>query len=159
MAVTVAYDELEEHRSPREVKGGTVWSTYFLQPPKGTRLPQAFLIENSPNRLLRTHYHDVDQFQVIVSGDGTLGKHAVRPYTVHFARAHTPYGPILSGDNGLAWLTIRARRDAEGAQFLPEKLEQLQQAVRQPWQISKDAIFTDFEGDVSLVPVPDVTDD
>jgi len=125
MATTVAYDEVSESRICREVKGGLRWSTYFMQPPKGTRLPQAFLVENTPHRLLRTHYHDVDQFQVIVSGDGTLGKHAVRPYSVHFARAHTPYGPITAGDKGLAWLTIRARRDAEGAQFLPEKREQL----------------------------------
>jgi hypothetical protein len=90
-------------------------------------------------------------FQVIVSGDGTLGTHAVRPCSVHFARAHTPYGPITAGPNGLSWLTIRARRDAEGAQFLPEKRDQLEQVTwRNPWQISQDSVFADFDGDVSL---------
>ena len=160
MAATVAYDELTETRIHKEVKGGSRWNTYFFQPAKGTRLPQAFLVENTPHRLLRTHYHDVDQFQVIVSGDGTLGKHSVRPYTVHFARAHTPYGPITAGDQGLAWLTIRARRDADGAQFLPEKRERLEQAAgRNPWQISQDPVFLDFDGDVSLRAVPGITDD
>src|SRR5262245_55018252 len=96
MAWTVAYDELTETRIHKEVKGGARWNPYFSQPAKGTRLPQAFLVENTPHRVLRTHYHDVDQFQVIVSGHGTLGKHAVRPYSVHFARAHTPYGPITA---------------------------------------------------------------
>jgi rubredoxin len=64
------------------------WNTNFMQPPKGTRLPQAFLVENMPHRHLRTHFHDVDQFQVIMSGGGTLGKHAVGPYAIHFSRAH-----------------------------------------------------------------------
>jgi len=160
MARTVAYDELTETRIHKEVKGGHRWNTYFFQPPKGTREPQAFLVENTPHRLLRTHFHDVDQFQVIVSGDGTLGKHPVRPYSMHFARAHTPYGPITAGDKGLAWLTIRARRDADGAQFLPEKREQLEQAAgRNPWQISQDSEFLDFDGDVSLRPVPGIRDD
>lgn len=160
MAATVAFDELTETRIHREVKGGSRWNTYFMQPAKGTRLPQAFLVENTPHRLLRTHFHDVDQFQVIVSGDGTLGKHGVRPYTVHFARAHTPYGPITAGDNGIGWLTLRARRDAEGAQFLPEKREQLEQAPqRNPWQISQHPEFHDFYGDVCLTALPDVRDD
>jgi hypothetical protein len=109
MATTIAFDEVLETRAARETKGGVRWNTYFMQPPKGTRLPQAFLVEGTPHRVLRTHYHDVDQFQVIVSGDGTLGKHAVRFGSVHFARAHTPYGPITGGDHGIAWLTIRAR--------------------------------------------------
>jgi len=160
MATTVAYDDVSESRICREVKGGLRWTTYFMQPPKGTRLPQAFLVENTPHRHLRTHFHDVDQFQVIVSGGGTLGRHAVRPYTVHFARAHTPYGPITAGDDGLAWLTIRARRDAEGAQFLPEKREELARSLgRNPWQISQDPLFLDFDGDVALRPVPGVADE
>ena len=160
MATTIAFDEVLETRVPRETKGGVRWNTYFMQPPKGTRLPQAFLVEGTPHRVLRTHYHDVDQFQVIVSGDGTLGKHAVRFGSVHFARAHTPYGPIIGGDKGVAWLTIRARRDAEGAQFLPEKREQLEQAAgRNPWQISQDPQFADCDGDVALRAMPDVKDD
>jgi rubredoxin len=160
MGAMLAWDELAEKRIHKEVTGGSRWNTYFFQPEKGTRLPQAFLVENTPHRVLRTHYHDVDQFQVIVQGGGTLGKHAVRPYTVHFARAHTPYGPIAAGESGIAWLTIRARRDAEGAQFLPEKRAQLEQAVgRKPWQISRDALFPDSDEDVCLRAVQDMADD
>src|SRR5690606_27722696 len=83
MVAMLAWDELSEKRIHKEVSGGSRWNTYFFQPEKGTRLPQAFLVENTPHRVLRTHYHDVDQFQVIVQGDGTLGRHAVRPYSVH----------------------------------------------------------------------------
>lgn len=45
MATTIAFDEVLETRAPRETKGGVRWNTYFIQPPKGTRLPQAFLVE------------------------------------------------------------------------------------------------------------------
>jgi len=160
MATIIAYDELEQTRVAAEVKGGTRWSTRFMQPPQGTRLPQAFLVENTPHRHLRTHFHDVDQFQVITSGGGTLGKHAVQPYAVHFSRAHTPYGPIQADERGIAWLTIRARRDAEGAQFIPEKREKLVQvAGRNPWQISEIAEFIDPTGEVALNPLPGITDD
>lgn len=160
MATIIAYDELEQTRVAHEVKGGMRWNTNFMQPPKGTRLPQAFLVENTPHRHLRTHYHDVDQFQVITSGGGTLGKHAVKPYAVHFSRALTPYGPIQAGDEGIAWLTIRARRDAEGAQFIPDKREKLAQAgPRTPWQVSEIAEFVDPAGDVSLNPLPGIRDE
>ena len=160
MAAILAWDELAEKRIYREVKGGSRWNTNFFQPEKGTRLPQAFLVENTPHRVLRTHYHDVDQFQVIMQGSGTLGKHEVHPYSVHFARAHTPYGPITAGASGIAWLTIRARRDAQGAQFLPEKREQLEQAVgRKPWQLSREALFPDAAEAVCLRAVPDIRDE
>lgn len=159
MATIIAYDDLEQKRIPHEVKGGTRWNTGFMQPPKGTRLPQAFLVENTPHRHLRTHFHDVDQFQVIMSGGGTLGKHVVKPYAVHFSRALTPYGPIQANDEGIAWLTIRARRDAEGAQFIPEKREKLAQAgARNPWQISQIAEFVDPAKEFTLNPLPDITD-
>ena len=160
MPTTIAFEDLAEKRIHKEVTGGSRWNSYFMQPPKGTRLPQAFLVENTPHRQLRTHFHDVDQFQVIVSGGGTLGKHRVRPYTVHFARAHTPYGPITANENGIAWLTIRARRDAEGAQFLPENRVKLEGTPgRAPWQISQDAPFLHFAGKVALTPLPGITDE
>lgn len=160
VATVIAYEELTQTRIPHEVKGGTRWNTNFMQPPKGTRLPQAFLVENTPHRHLRTHFHDVDQFQVITSGGGTLGKHAVQPCTVHFSRALTPYGPITANEQGIAWLTLRARRDAEGAQFIPEQREKLEQAVgRNPWQVSELAEFMDPAGDACLNPLPGIRDD
>jgi len=160
VVTTIAYDELTEKRIHKEVTGGERWNSYFMQPPKGTRLPQAFLVENTPHRMLRTHFHDVDQFQVIMSGGGTIGKHPVGLYSVHFARAHTPYGPITANEQGIAWLTLRARRDAEGAQFLPEKRELLEQATgRNPWQISQDPEFLAFDGESVLRALPGIQDD
>lgn len=40
-----------------------------------------------------------------------LGRHPLSLHAVHFARAHTPYGPIRFADDGLRFLTLRAHRD------------------------------------------------
>src|SRR5258707_14054434 len=80
--------------------------------------PQAFLVEQDPGTLIEPHFHLQDEFQVMVGGGGSLGRHAVQPVSVHFAGAHTGYGPITAGSNGLDYFTLRARMDT-GAQFLP----------------------------------------
>ena len=118
--------------------GREVWRTFFLNPPAGTREPQAFLIEYGPGFMLQTHYHDVDEYQVVVGGNGTLGRHAIAPCTVHHARAWTPYGPIVAGPQGLSFLTLRAQRDSAGPRKLPEALAALQEVQeRRPWQASE----------------------
>ena len=50
--------------------------------------PQAFVVEMlQPNAKLEAHFHDVDQFQVVVRGEGKLGRYALRPITIHYADA------------------------------------------------------------------------
>ena len=131
---------LEEVRGMREQLGAgrEVWRTFFLNPPAGTREPQAFLIEYGPGFVLPTHYHDVDEYQVVVGGGGTLGRHALAACTVHHARAWTPYGPIVAGPQGLSFLTLRAQRDSAGPRKLPQALAALQDVpARRPWQASE----------------------
>lgn len=81
--------------------------------------PQAFLVEQDPGTVILPHFHQQDQFQVVVGGDGTLGRHAVRPVSVHYAGKHTGYGPITAGKQGLWYFSLRAITDT-GAQFLPQ---------------------------------------
>ncbi|HEY8359247.1 MAG TPA: hypothetical protein VIL30_17500, partial [Ramlibacter sp.] len=121
--------------------GRLVWRTEFLGPPPSpasseslaqagavdyldpqpgeVRLPQAFLVEQEPGAVVAPHFHFVDQFQVIVAGEGKLGAHAVAPLSVHFAGACTGYGPITPGEQGLSYFTFRASADETGAQYLP----------------------------------------
>lgn len=161
MANMVTFDEVKADRKQREIPGGYAWRTDFFVPPEQTRnAPQAFLAESSPNRLIPTHFHDVDQFQIIVSGGGTLGRHVLAPFAVHFARAYTPYGPIVAGKNGLGFLTIRARRDSDGAQFLPENRTRLEQVPgRQPWQVTQVPDFTDCTDAVTLKTLAEIKDE
>ena len=89
------------------------WHTHFM----GTRTeavgerPQAYLVEMIPNATVTPHFHQVDQFQVLVAGSGTLGRKVVPPIALHYVDHHTAYGPIISGPFGLSYFTIRAKSD------------------------------------------------
>src|SRR5258707_2183590 len=91
--------------------------------------PQAFLVEQDPGTLIEPHFHLQDEFQVMVGGGGSLGRHAVQPVSVHFAGAHTGYGPITAGSDGLDYFTLRARMDT-GAQFLPGARDKMQRVPK-----------------------------
>src|SRR6201996_6183276 len=131
--------------------GKVVWRTEFIGPPPSRRTealvdakppeytepkpfevrePQAFLVEQEAGATVAPHFHYVDQFQVIVSGDGILGRHPVSPLTVHFAGAHTGYGPIIPGENGLSYFTFRASADETGAQYLPAASARMRKGQR-----------------------------
>lgn len=70
--------------------------------------PQAFLVERLyPQARIDPHFHDVDQFQVVVVGDGRIGKKPVGPVTFQYADAYTPYGPIVANEAGIAFFTLR----------------------------------------------------
>lgn len=142
MAQLAAFKDVQAHRKQREIPGGYAWRTNFIQPPQGVvESPMAFLAEGTPGRVIRPHFHDCDQFQIIVSGGGTLGRHGLAIHAVHFSRAHTAYGPIVAGDQGLGFLTLRARWD-QGAQYMPESRERLQSlSDRKPWQATELPVF------------------
>src|SRR5207253_2057071 len=65
MPAFLSLDRVQDTREQLGV-GRSVWRTWFLNPPPGTREPQAFLIEYGPGFVLQTHFHDVDEYQVVV---------------------------------------------------------------------------------------------
>jgi hypothetical protein len=67
---------------------------------------------------LHPHFHTVDQYQLTIRGTGTLGKSELVPGTLHYADAYQPYGPIVAGPEGLAFMTIRATHDS-GSHRMP----------------------------------------
>ena len=81
--------------------------------------PMAYLVSQAADSVVQAHYHEADQFQLFVAGDGRIGTHALRPVTVHYAGAYSPYGPILSGPSGLSYVTLRRSWDP-GAKWMPE---------------------------------------
>ena len=83
--------------------------SYIGEPGSMAEGPQAFLVERPyPNPRVAPHFHDIDQFQVIVAGDGRMGKKEVKPITFQYADAFTPYGPIVGRDDGISFFTLRA---------------------------------------------------
>ncbi|MDX2158426.1 MAG: hypothetical protein SFW09_18155 [Hyphomicrobiaceae bacterium] len=81
---------------------------YIGEPGQLTQAAQAFLVVRPfAGARIEPHFHDVDQFQVVVEGDGRIGKKQVRPITFQYADAFTPYGPIIAADRGLSFFTLR----------------------------------------------------
>ena len=87
-------------------------------------LPQAFLVIQPPGAVTPAHFHEPNQFQVFVEGDGRIGAHPTAPLTVQYANGHTPYGPIVASDAGIKYFTLRQRWDP-GAKYLPASREKL----------------------------------
>lgn len=80
---------------------------YFGEPGDVKQTCQAFLVVRPfAGARIEPHFHDVDQFQVVVDGGGRIGKKAVRPITFQYADAYTPYGPIVA-DEHLSFFTLR----------------------------------------------------
>ena len=77
MPQITSYSDANATRRQREIPGGHhSWRTDFMKPPAGVdEAPTAFLSESTAGRVIRTHYHALDQFHIIVKGGGTLGKH------------------------------------------------------------------------------------
>ena len=86
--------------------------------------PNAYLVCQQPGAVLHPHFHQADQFQVFVAGAGRIGTHAMAAVTVHFAAAHSPYGPVVAGPDGLHYLTLRRQWDP-GARWMPDEAERL----------------------------------
>jgi len=110
--------------------GVTFWHTLYLgtsrynvavgeaDPDAAALFPMAFLVEQDPGSTASAHYHQQDQFQLVVGGHGTMGLHEIRPVTVHFTGAHTAYGPIKADpDEGVWYFTLRNGFDP-GARFM-----------------------------------------
>ena len=81
---------------------------YFGNPGAIDMSPQAFLVELPyAGATVTPHFHDIDQFQVIVAGDGRIGKKPLRVVTFQYADGYTPYGPIVANDDGISFFTLR----------------------------------------------------
>jgi mannose-6-phosphate isomerase-like protein (cupin superfamily) len=99
-------------------------------PEAGSLYPMAFLVEKEPHAVTKPHFHEADQYQVIVQGGGRLGTHDVGTVAVHYTDAWSAYGPIVAADEGISWFTLRNTWDS-GARYMPAAREQLRAARTQ----------------------------
>lgn len=112
-------EEALSNRRATDYFGAAFARRGYFRPRSAADGPQAYLIEQSAASVVRSHFHDTDQFQVVVRGSGTLARRPLAPITVQYADAFTAYGPIVSGTDGLWYFSLRSRLDA-GAVYLPE---------------------------------------
>jgi hypothetical protein len=126
-------------------------------PPPEAIFPMAFLVEQDPGDVANAHFHQADEFQVVVAGEGTLGTHAVRPVTVHFAGAFSAYGPIHAGAAGLTYFTLRNGFDPGARYMMRGENREALRAV--PGRRHREAVagLLDSSGDTAVLlgPEPD----
>jgi hypothetical protein len=84
---------------------------YFNERGPDNESASAFLVEYRPlpGQAIRPHFHKVAQFQVVIGGNGRIGKVPVPPISFQYADPSTPYGPISPADEqrGIDFLTLR----------------------------------------------------
>jgi hypothetical protein len=128
MPVIASADTVRATRRRASSNGSQFWLTSYVganrytvgaggQPTTGAIYPMAFLVEQDAGEVVGAHYHQADQFQVIVGGGGRLGTHDVAPAAVHFAGAWSAYGPLRAGGAGLHYFTLRNGWDP-GARYM-----------------------------------------
>jgi hypothetical protein len=131
MPVTASAEAAQVNRRRGSAADGvTFWHTLYIgtsrynmapdaaEPARETLFPMGFLVEQDPGSTASSHWHQQDQFQVVVGGQGTLGTHEIQPVTVHFTGAYTAYGPIrASATEGVHYFTLRNGYDP-GARFM-----------------------------------------
>jgi len=139
-------------RSTRRRETPNGWNTPYIganrytlkpgeAPPADDALhPMAFLVEKGSGAITRPHFHQADQFQVVVMGRGTLGPHELGDGAVHYTDAYSAYGPIVAGKGGIWWFTLRNRWDP-GARYMPAERDQLNAArdCHAHWEATSEA--------------------
>lgn len=167
MPLVVAMSEIPENR--KNVRGsttpgspGALLTHFFRATRDAPEAPTAQLNRyegDGASRYSAAHFHEVDQFQIIMDGSGDFGRHRVEPYYIHFSRAHTAYGPLQSDkDTGWAFLVLRTRFDP-GAQRFPQALDKLKSIPdRKPWQVTTRVTFPEGSDSVAVREVPEISD-
>jgi hypothetical protein len=99
--------------------GRVIVRDFFGKGHQLTAGPQVYFGEQLyPGSEIYAHFHDVDQFQVVVKGSGRFGRVPVGSVTLQYADAFAPYGPIVAGAEGLGFFVFR-RRAASGGWRMP----------------------------------------
>jgi hypothetical protein len=131
-------DSIVAHNTSRR-KTPNGWHTTFIGKNRNTLkeneaapaaeglYPMAFLVEKEAAAIVHPHFHQADQYQVVVQGSGKLGLHDIASVAVHYTDAYSAYGPIVAAEEGVSWFTLRNAWDP-GARYMPEHRRQLREA-------------------------------
>src|SRR5262245_25388453 len=70
--------------------------------------PIASLNRLFPRRRVARHSHPVDEFQIFLKGSAIYPEFELEAPSVHYFEARRPYGPFISGPEGLLFLELTA---------------------------------------------------
>lgn len=166
MIVTADSEQARQTQRRRTANG---WHTTFIgenrltrdaqapEPDRATLFPMAFLVEKEPGAVVQPHFHRADQYQVVVSGGGRLGRHALEGVEVHYTDAYSAYGPIVAAEHGIAWFTLRNAWDP-GARYMTSARAELRAARAEDYR-HREAVAGAIHpmSDAELAAVAEVT--
>ena len=115
---------------PREMKDKPV-------PPPNALSPMAYRVEEDAHSVLNAHFHKADQFQIFTKGSGKLGSHPIKSLCIQFTGGGSAYGPIIAGDDGLDYFTLRNTYTAQ-AYFMPGARDELRAENRKHREVFSD---------------------
>ena len=69
--------------------------------------PCGHLVRQRPETDNPAHFHEADQYQIVIGGGGKVGGHRVAFGDIHYADGYSGYGPIETDADGLDYLTLR----------------------------------------------------
>jgi len=173
MTLTVTAETARASRRRGESNGATYWVTTFIganrhtlpadapSPAEEEIYPMAFLIEQDAGAVVQPHFHQADQFQVVVGGGAKMGTHDVEGVAVHYTNRFSAYGPIRAGDKGVNYFTLRNGYDP-GAKYMPGARVELKarrtgphrEAVVEPHPAAGAAELAALAGSVREVVLP-----
>jgi len=86
MALVTAQADAKVGRSSKSTQKAPKFT--FFNFPDDPDMPHASLNGHMGDIVGETHFHQHDQFQVVVDGEFRIGRHELSPYCVHFSRAY-----------------------------------------------------------------------
>jgi hypothetical protein len=103
---------------------------------------EAFLV-HVEDRVVRSHFHPIDQFQILLGAPGSRYQRQELPaLTLHYADAYATYGPMSGGYPPLRFFTLRAEASAFTA-YMPEERDKLAWRGRRHRQVGFDRLSDD----------------
>jgi hypothetical protein len=97
--------------------------------------PQSLMTQMCANETILPHFHGVAQFQIFPGGSGVMGKTEVRPLSLQYKDHHSAYGPLVAGEHGLTFISLRNRVGDSMPVYLskPGYREKLKPSKRRNW--------------------------
>lgn len=157
MLVSNAPDPNRADRDTFIIPDGTAAKMTIIASPAHQRpSPNAFIVEQSPHSKALAHFHNNSQFQVVVAGGGRIGPHAVAPLALHYAGQQTAYGPIIAGDDGITYMTLRGIME-DNAFLLPEAKSYVDKSIPK-YQTYTPVVAPVSRAGLARLPAPSVQD-
>ena len=127
-------------RMGQSPNGETRWYTDFIgeKAQKVEDRPESNLVEMGANQTVMPHFHQVNQFQIMTNGSGSLGRGGLSLVALHYTDHNTAYGPIKSGPYGLCLFTIRAQCDPSATYLHQPGYREALKPSKQRYILSED---------------------